>query len=134
MLKANSKKARENIRNYIVEATDFKSLQYDKYYYVYDTCYKNVDKFSMWRESLRDCVYNEKVKRDLSSCGVCSYSLFKSWLQGLPFALGDYYYFNNAVDILGDILEETEEVRNKFTEEQAAEKLTSMIYRELYLW
>lgn len=57
---------------------------------------------------------------------------FCDWAQGL--ALGGlfcYYYNRSAVDDLGDILEETEEERNKFTEAQAEEKLTMLIYREL---
>ena len=59
---------------------------------------------------------------------------FEKWLPGLPSCgLGDFYLrsYENAIDILGDILEETEEERKRFTYEQSEHLLTSLIYREL---
>ena len=60
---------------------------------------------------------------------------FEEWLQGLPSCnLGDFYMRRNnddAIKILGDILEETEEERNKFSYDQAEHLLTSLIYSEL---
>ena len=59
---------------------------------------------------------------------------FEEWASGLPAdGLFDYYdrTYENAINILGDILDETEEERNKFTFSQAEHLLTSLIYDEL---
>lgn len=42
-----------------------------------------------------------------------------------------YYYNRSAVDDLGAILEETEEEKARFTEQEAEQLLTDLIYREL---
>lgn len=42
------------------------------------------------------------------------------------------YYCNvSAIDLLADWLEETEEEKKRFTEDQAEEKITYLLYREL---
>ncbi len=130
MLRTNSKKAKANLHNYIIETADFQAYSYDKYSYLYDPFYENVDTWSMWKECVKDTFYHEKVLYDTRH--LPRYELFKEWLQGLPLALGDYYYNQSAIEILGNILEETEEERNHFTEEQAKEKLTYLLYRELF--
>ena len=54
------------------------------------------------------------------------------WCSGLPGVLDTCYYYNrSAVDDLGAILEETDEERARYTEEQAEKMLTTLIYREL---
>ena len=58
--------------------------------------------------------------------------IFKDWAQGL--ALGGlfcYYYNRSAKDDLGAILEESEAEKAKYTEQEAEEMLTRLIYREL---
>lgn len=58
--------------------------------------------------------------------------VFTEWCSGLPSILDTCYFYNrSAVEDLGDILEETEEKRNKYTEEQAEKYLTYLIYREI---
>lgn len=58
---------------------------------------------------------------------------FRSWCYGLPSLLetGDYV-LGNGIKVLGDILEETEEERNSFGESEAEEKLTYLIFREIF--
>ena len=66
------------------------------------------------------------------SRGFSDYEIFKDWAQGL--ALGGlfcYWYNRPAVDDLGAILEETEEEKARYTERQAEEMLTRLIYRTL---
>ena len=59
--------------------------------------------------------------------------MFVDWCQGLPSALDTLYYYNrSAVDDLAAILEETEEEKAKYTEAQAEEILSRLIYRELF--
>ena len=57
---------------------------------------------------------------------------FVDWAQGLPSVLDTCYFYNrSAVDDLGDILEETQEERNKHTETDAEQCLTRLIYKVL---
>ena len=55
---------------------------------------------------------------------------FKNWLSGLPRGLGDFFLCQ-AVEDLGNILEQTEAEKNKYTEDQASESLAYLIYREV---
>lgn len=57
---------------------------------------------------------------------------FADWCADLPSVLDTCYYYNrSAVDDLGAILEETDEEKARYTEEQAEKTLTMLIYREL---
>ena len=124
MLKTNSKKAKENLRNYIIEnvlhnnetectTIDEAAATLKKHF--------NVEKLHPYNlQLIRSGKTTEKT-------------IFKSWLQGLPHGgIGDYWYFCNAADILGSILEETEEEKARFTEEEAANMLTTLIYNEIF--
>ena len=60
------------------------------------------------------------------------YEVFKDWMQGLPSAFHALYYYNeSAVDLVGDWLEQSETERNSYTEEQAEELASRLIFREL---
>lgn len=52
-------------------------------------------------------------------------------MAGLPSFLGTYkyYYSGSAIDVLGDILEQTEEERNRYTEAEAEKCMTYLLYR-----
>lgn len=124
MLKTNSRTARENLRSYIID----------------HTCHNDETPCTTFEESA------ETIKRHFTKEKLYKYNvdlirqgrttkkaIFIDWLQGLPLGgLGDFNYHCNAVDILGDILEETEEERGRFTEEQARDKLNEMIYNAIY--
>ena len=60
---------------------------------------------------------------------------FEYWAQGLPCGgLFDYYLYRddcNAIDLLGDMLEQTKEERQKYTLEQSSKRLTQLIYRNM---
>ena len=57
---------------------------------------------------------------------------FRDWAQGLPTALNTCYYYNvSAVNLLADWLEETESEKEKYSESEAEEMITRLIYREL---
>ena len=124
MLKTNSKKAIENIWAYIMEDLDYINSGYGYEITEGDRKATAAAIYEIFEsEKYNDSYYKQYNKQ----------KVFADWAQGL--ALGgmfNYYYFNkNAVDVLGDILEETETERNKYTEEQAAEMLTNLIYREI---
>lgn len=63
---------------------------------------------------------------------VSELELFEFWAQDLPSAFNfDYYLCGQAIDDLGNILEETEEEKNDYSYQQAEELLTYLIYREV---
>ena len=111
MLRSNSKKARENIRNYIIEwDSDYIRERSD-----YTIPEDDVDAILAYAydEIFRD-EYKYRIEDNYSNpCFV----IFEDWAKGL--ALGGlfcYYYNRSAVDDLGAILEETEEEKGKYTE------------------
>ena len=124
MLRTNSKKAIENIWKYI-----FNDLDYMNEYRGEDI--KPGDKKAMAKaidEAFTIEAYNSPYERQQNR-----QAAFENWAAGL--ALGgmfDYYYYNtDATEILGEILEETETEKARYTEEQAAHTLTALIYREV---
>lgn len=134
MLRTNSKKAADNIDQYILTfAEDIRSE------HEFDDelgCGFKYDLSSIAGVSdyiLNACFHECYVKHNKQyAAGMIGLSaLFAEYAQGLPLPVFDYYLFCNARDILGDILEETEEERSRYTEEAAAELLTKLIYRQI---
>jgi hypothetical protein len=92
-MKTNNKKARENIRKYIIANFTPEDFRYYR-------------------------------KNELAA--------FADWCAGLCGVLDTCYFYNrSAVGDLGAILKETEEEKARYTEEQAENTLTFLIYREL---
>lgn len=119
MLKTNTKKARQNVREYIVN--HFDPSDYDGG----DTV--NCDDFGEVARFILDTFESEKFY-DRGN----RQELFEDWAQGLPSVLDTCYYYNrSAVDDLGAILEETDAEKSKYSEQQAEHVLTYLIYSEL---
>ena len=117
-LKTNSRKARENVRQYILDDVDFTG-------YVGNNM-TGAD-FPEIAHSVLDIFRSEKYYR----IGV-EFVAFLGWTRGLPSALDCCFWYNrSAVDDLGAILEETEEEKAKYNEEEAGLLLVKLIYREL---
>jgi hypothetical protein len=123
MLKTNSTKARENIKQYIVDNfdatnyTDVPPVEWQEIAAFILETFK-AEKYSM----LEDYRYYNN-----NECAA-----FTDWCAGLPSVLDTCYYYNrSAVDDLAAILEETPAEAARFTETQAEELLTALIYREL---
>lgn len=116
MLKTNSKQAKINLHSYIMDSWNIEPE----------------DQGRSWpetQESIREAfyieAYNSEYERKQNR-----QEAFKIWLSGLPKGLGDYHLCQ-AVQDLGDILEETQAERERYTEEQASNKLGCLIYREV---
>lgn len=131
MLRTNSKKAINNLDNYLLSyAEDIAAENDDALLFDYDLT--NIHGFA-------DCVlnyyfYEEMIRTDNRyAAGRISYNdLFLEWSRGLPLPIFDYYNFGgDAKKILGDILEETEEERGRFSESDAENMLTRIIYNRL---
>ena len=123
MLKTNSKKAAENIRAYIVER--FTPEGYT------DNPPQEFPKIAAF---ILDIFRSEKyhLPEDCRYYHGCELSAFRDWCSGLPSVFDTCYFYNrSAVDDLGAILEETEQEKARYTEQQAEQLLTGLIYREL---
>ncbi len=122
MLKSNSKKYRENIRAYIVE--NFNPEWYTK---TPPETFLEIACFIL--HDFRSEKYH--IPEDLSYYH-SEFDAFSDWCAGLPTLLNTCYFYNrSAVDDLCKILEEPAEEKARYTEEQAVNLLTSMIYIEL---
>lgn len=125
MLKTNCKIVRDRIRAYILSA-------------------ENVEEFAP--EGTPNETYNDKARaiyadfmryyngdnRNHGNHPRNYQEAFEDWAQGLPAILDTCYYYNvSAVDLLGDILEETAEERARYEESAAEHLLTYLIYREI---
>ena len=120
MLRTNTKKARENVRAYIVDG--FTPENYT------DTAPQEWPEIAAF---ILDVFRSEKP-------GIGAYARmseqerFTDWASGLPSVIDCGYYYNrSAVDDLGGILEETETEKARFDESKAENLLTYLIYREL---
>lgn len=116
MLKTNSKQAKDNLKSYIMTAWNLEPE----------------DQGRTWAETQKDIkesfifqAYSSKYERKQNK-----QEAFKDWLSGLPHGLGDFFLCQ-AVEDLGSILNQTEAERAKYTEDQACETLSYLIYREV---
>lgn len=118
MLRTNSKQARENIKRYIIE-----NFTPENYTDEEITGFENIAKFIL--DVFKSEYYNVTGRYTQAEA-------FKNWCSGLPSVLDTCYYYNrSAVEDVKKILDETDEEASKYTEQQAEELLTSLIYREL---
>ena len=130
MLKTNTKKAIENIRKYIVD--NFNGYEDGNSERIKELAEEDLNEnFPQLARYINNAFYWEYVHYDTRR-NISTFELFKEWAQGLPSVLNcDYYCNRSAVTDLGDILEETEQERNKYSESDAEDMLTRLIYREL---
>lgn len=124
MLRTNSKKAMENIKNYILE--NFTPESYEEYADLECTadyrkaCTAIMNIFNL--ENAPVGTYARMTERER----------FIDWCQGLPSILDTCYYYNrSAVDDLGQILEETDTEKSKYDELEAENMLSNLLYREI---
>jgi hypothetical protein len=123
MLKTNSKKARENIKNYIIE--NFGAENYT------DTPPTEWHEIAIF---IYECFRSEKwcCKEDYAYYRGNEWKAFLDWCSGLPSVLDTCYFYNrSAVEDLGNILEETETERKQYEESTAENLLTMLIYNEI---
>lgn len=121
MLRSNSRKARENLRNYIIDGFSAKDYTSN-----IPTQWPEIATFIL--NTFEDEYGGEWNKKQYPN----NQDRFINWCQGLPSVIDTCYYYNrSAVADLGQILEETEEESARYTEQQAEYRLSSLIYMEL---
>lgn len=122
MLKTNTKKAKQNLYAYMIKQTS-----------------EDYDHFSVFQKTkdikdLKVAIAEDFKRRfDHSYFGdTCLQDLFRSYANELALDIFDYIVEPTAKNIVASILEETEEEKNKYTEEQATELLTYMLFKACY--
>ena len=117
MLRSTNKAVINKIRQYIINGVDHEYFELEA-----DPDFNTACKLIL------SACENEKRYIKYNS----GFEMFKDWAQGLPSAFNTMYYYNvSAVGMLGAWLEETESEKAKYSECQAEEMITKLIYREL---
>lgn len=129
MLKTNSKAVKNKIAEYIFNHfqpydEDLNDPTYN-FSNISDICLYIWDKFI-------DIEYASPSQRRFYGFSV--QTAFDNWLRGLPSILNPSYLYSSpdAVTTVGDILEQTLEERNKYTETQAENFMNYMIFKFVY--
>ena len=115
MLKTNTKAVRERIQHFINTHVDFSGYDLEK----------TPETATEINKAIFGCFLSE-----MKFSKICNeQETFIDWCSGLPSILDCCYYLNSAVEMLGDILEETPAERAKYTEEQAERLFSYLIYK-----
>ena len=125
MLKTNSLKGKTNIRNYIMNDRDYLDERNEYHGKTLET----EDEYLAFAWEIFKSEKKHEIEQNYSNP---NFAIFKDWAQGLALGwLFCYYYNRSAVEDLGAILEETEAEKQKYSEQEAEELLTRLIYREM---
>ena len=127
MLKTNSRAARENLRRNITESAGDYLLECA----AYDGKKIDLSSFHDVAASIYETFCNEYKPDRYARRGIPENVTFCNYAQGLPCGGLFNYYLHSAVNDLGDILQETDAERSRFTETDAENMLTTLIYREI---
>ena len=121
MLRTNSKKAMENIREEIRD-----SYEAAEEYFSFEGREMKTE-FSDICKDILEAFKIEKLdgNKIYQSGRISNQEMFADWMAGLPTA------FPVSVDFLGNILEETEKEKAKYSDEEAEKLACGLLYREL---
>lgn len=120
----NLKKDREAIRNFIMEHTEDADTGHTPETFN-EAAHMIWDTFMDEYMSGSSMTYHLRQLKTWQNC-------FEGWCQGLPSMIDTAsYYLHSAVEVLGDLLEETPEERARFSECEAEHMLSYLIYREI---
>ena len=116
MLRTNSKKVREAVRAYVTKTTSI--------------CGIDPETFGEAAAIIGGAWDGYKYPA-LSHRFATVQDAFMDWASGLPLDTFDYIATGDTVKLVGDMLEETEEERSKYSDSQACDLLTYLIFREV---
>lgn len=139
MLRTNSKEARNRVKNFIIE--NVYPFDYDGHEELKAIITDEADKdshseraWTLTKEAINEVFYDEYLKHDnrYKVGRISKQELFSEWCYGLPtFFECEFLHRDSAVKALGDLLDETEAERNRYTEEEAEKCFLYLIFREL---
>ena len=110
MLRTNSKKAREAVRDYVTRNT-YGAATFDEAAALIRDAWRRYERFGARRPQ------SQEAFREFASC--------------LPLDTFDYIARGDTVQLVGDMLEETEAERSRYSDSQACDLLTYLIFREI---
>lgn len=120
MLKRTANRARQNVQAYIMQGFTGENYSIETQETFKDTA------------AVIMKIFNSEKPAEGAYSRMSEQERFTDWAQGLPSILDTCYYYNrSAVDDLGAILEETEQEKARYSEQNAEQLLTALIYREL---
>lgn len=122
-VKTSSKRAIENVRKYIMDGFDGSSYGWE-----------DAESFEEIAQCIMTAFYVERAKPLVEDTPYFkSYQdAFIDWCAGLPSIIDTcYYYDRSAIADLGDILDQTIAERERFSEQQAEDTLSYLIFREV---
>lgn len=129
MLKTNSKEVKNRIKKWILDNADGvkEDIEYDKENGNLPDTFNDSDITNICWYIHNDF---ERVKGwEFGRRMVSKLDLFCDYAAGLPFGNMFIYYYNvSAIDLVGNILDETETERSRFSESEAEFQMTRMIY------
>ena len=118
MLKTNSRKAREAVRAYVAEKTRGRD----------GAEAKTFEEAAAVIAGEWDAYKYPGLDRQ---SGHSLAEAFRHFAAGLPNDLFDYLAAGDTVELVGDMLEQTEAERSKYSDSQACDLLTRLILREV---
>lgn len=131
MLKSNCKKAKENIRLYILKNFDPEYVEEENQAEA-DSLELNLENFKKIAQYIVTDFKRAKQYKLKRYNYRPIFEIFTDWMQGLPGIIDSCYYYNrSAVEDVKNILEETDAEASRYTEEEAEKLLTHLIFREL---
>lgn len=117
-LRTNSKQAMENVMKYIIVNCDGSSYGLDFSKMTVGEVFKHI--IDIFRDEHQTPYWQRKSEQ----------TGFIDWCADLPSVIDTCYYYNrSAVDDLGNILQETDEEKAQYTEQEAEWLLSYLIYR-----
>ena len=124
MLRTNSKEVKEKVKNWIINNFDWSNYEG---YYTKPKTYEEI------KETIALICWHEKSYQVLRLHDSLQ-NMFIEWCQGLPSLIdtASYYCHGSAVDLVGDILEQTKEERAKYSEVEAEKLMTHLIFKEIF--
>lgn len=133
MLRTNSKDAQRNARNYILSGFEPYDERAQELIDEYTEANPKRDGFEAVARYILQVFRAELFSgNQIRYYHGDEYTAFLDWVAGLPSVIDTCCHYNrSAVEDVADILEETADEANKYSEEQAEKLLDWLIYREL---
>lgn len=131
MKKSNSKYTKEKIKKWILSAVSFEGRPEEGKDLNYEEIRKKIRYYCEIEKIGGRSDAPERLKKYYNdSC----FLMFEDWAQGLPSLLdtAEYYYSGSACKLLADWLQETPQEAAKYSEMQAEDKITRLLYREIF--
>lgn len=131
MVKSNSKYTKEKIKKWILSAVSFEGRPEENTILNYEEIKQKIQHYCKIEKIGGGSDAPARLKKYFNDN---YFLMFEDWAQGLPSLLDTaaYYYSGSACELLADWLQETPQEAAKYSEMQAEDKITRLLYREIF--